>query len=149
MRLLLLGGYRFLGRAVIDSARRRGHAVTVFSSGSTRTADFGDVEWILGDRSHDLERLRARSWDAVIDTCGYLPADVASSAAFLSDATAQYTFVSSISTYALPILRDSTKRQRSARCHPAPIRAKSPTRRTARSRCSANARWKLPCPAAC
>ena len=103
MRLLLLGGYRFLGRAVIDSARRRGHAVTVFNRGSTRTADLGDVEWILGDRSHDLERLRARSWDAVIDTCGYLPADVASSAASLRDATAQYTFVSSISTYALPI----------------------------------------------
>lgn len=58
------------------------------------------VEIIRGDRNRDLAKLQGRQWDAVIDTCGYLPRQVRASAKALSAAVGQYVFISSISVYA-------------------------------------------------
>ena len=96
----MLGGPRFLGRALIESALDRGHEVTTFNRGQTNAELFPEVEKLHGDRDGDLEGLRGRSWDAVVDTSGYVPGQVRASAELLADASGRYAFVSSISAYA-------------------------------------------------
>ena len=100
MRLLLLGGPKFVGRAVIDTALERGHQVTLFNRGMTCAELYPELERIVGDRDGGLEGLRGREWDAVVDTSGYLPRVVGQSAGLLADAVGHYVFVSSISAYA-------------------------------------------------
>jgi 2'-hydroxyisoflavone reductase len=97
----------FLGRHVVEAALARGHDVTLFHRGRRGAELFaGKVERILGDRTvaDDLARLCAvcggRTWDAVVDTCGYVPRVVGMSAEMLASACAHYTFVSSLSVYA-------------------------------------------------
>jgi len=99
VKLLLLGGPRFLGRAVTDAALADGHEVTFFNRGRTHPHLYPEVERIFGDRTEDLVAIRGRTWDAVIDTCGYLPATVRASAEALAG-SGVYCFVSSISVYA-------------------------------------------------
>ena len=99
MRLLLLGGPRFLGRGITDAALAGGHEVTFFNRGKTNSELYPDVERLVGERAGDLAELRGRTWDAVIDTSGYLPGAVRSSAEALADC-GLYCFVSSISVYA-------------------------------------------------
>ena len=73
MRILVLGGTRFVGRHIVEAARARGHAVSVFNRGRS-ALPWDDVEQLTGDReSGDLEALRGRDWDACIDVSGYLP----------------------------------------------------------------------------
>lgn len=100
MRSLLLGGPKFLGRAVIDAALERGHELTLFNRGTTGADLYPELERIVGDRDGGLDGLRGREWDAVVDTSGYLPRLVGASAALLADAVGHYVFVSSISVYA-------------------------------------------------
>ena len=100
MRLLLLGGPKFVGRAVIDAALERGHEMTLFNRGMTGAELYPELERIVGDRDGGLEGLRGREWDAVVDTSGYLPRVVGRSAGLLADAVGHYVFVSSISAYA-------------------------------------------------
>ena len=99
MNLLILGGGVFLGAATLQSALARGHRVTVFNRGRSRSAWPAGVEVLIGGRSSDLSALANRRWDAVIDTCGYTPAEVQHSAEALRD-SGRYLFVSSISAYA-------------------------------------------------
>ncbi len=100
MRLLVLGGTRFLGRHLVEAALREGDAVTIFHRGRTNPDLFaGQVERISGDRDGDLDALASGEWDAVVDTCGYVPRVVAASAAALSSRCGHYTFVSSESVY--------------------------------------------------
>jgi 2'-hydroxyisoflavone reductase len=99
VRLLLLGGPRFLGRAVTDAALARGHELTYFNRGTTNPELYPEVERITGDRSEALGSLADREWDAVVDTCGYLPRVVRASAEALSG-SGVYCFVSSVSVYA-------------------------------------------------
>ena len=99
MRLLILGGTKFLGRAVVEAALARGHEATIFTRGQTNPGLFPEAEHLVGDRTGDLSALEGRRWDAVVDTSGYVPHVVRRSAELLSPATEQYTFVSSISVY--------------------------------------------------
>ena len=99
MQLLILGGGVFLGAAALQSALAAGHCVTVFNRGRSRSTWPAGVEVLTGDRSADLSALDGRVWDAVIDTCGYVPADVRASAQALR-ACGTYLFVSSVSVYA-------------------------------------------------
>lgn len=98
MDLLILGGTRFLGHHLVAAARARQHRVTRFHRG-TAAAEDADIETIHGDRNRDLARLRGRTWDAVIDTSGYLPRSVRASAEALASNAGQYVFISSISAY--------------------------------------------------
>ena len=100
MDLLILGGTRFLGRHLVEAALGDGHTVTLFNRGLSGPDLFPEVESIKGDREGDLSALRGRRWDAVIDTCGYVPRIVRASAGLLADTVDHYTFVSSISVYA-------------------------------------------------
>ena len=99
MRLLLLGGPKFLGRAVIEEALARGDELTIFNRGQTSPDLYPQVERLRGDRDDGLDPLRGRSWDAVVDTSGYVPRIVRQSAQLLADAVERYVFVSSISVY--------------------------------------------------
>ena len=99
MKLLILGGTRFLGRHVVVAAQARGHEVTVFSRGNYATEELGVVESINGDRHAELHRLKGRRWDAVVDTSGHLPRAVRAAAGVLSDAVDRYVFVSSQNAY--------------------------------------------------
>jgi 2'-hydroxyisoflavone reductase len=100
MELLLLGGYRFLGRAIVGAAQARGHAVTAFNRGNL--APLPGVEEIHGDRD-DPAPLAGRRWDAVIDTSGYIPRHVRATADLLRDTVERYVFVSSLSVYEDPM----------------------------------------------
>jgi 2'-hydroxyisoflavone reductase len=100
LRVLLLGGPKFLGRAVIDAALERGHEPTLFNRGTTGADLYPGLERIVGDRDGGLDGLRGREWDAVVDTSGYLPRLVEASAVLLADTVGHYVFVSSISVYA-------------------------------------------------
>ena len=95
-RILVLGGTVFLGRHVAAEALARGHELTLFTRGIHGAELFPDAERLRGDRSKDVSALRGRAFDAVIDTCGYKPADVAASAGAVD---AHYVFVSSINAY--------------------------------------------------
>jgi 2'-hydroxyisoflavone reductase len=99
MDVLILGGTGFLGRHLVEAALGGGHRVTLFNRGLSEPGLFSEVERIEGDREGDLAPLLGRRFDAVIDTCGYVPRVVGASAGLLADAVDHYTFVSSISVY--------------------------------------------------
>ena len=99
MDLLILGGTGFLGRYLVKAALGDGHRPTLFNRGLSEPGLFPEVEKLEGDRDGDLSALRGRRWDAVIDTCGYVPRVVGASARILADAVDHYTFISSISVY--------------------------------------------------
>ena len=100
MKLLILGGTRFVGLHLVNAALARNHEVTLFNRGKHPAAGLTNVETIHGDRNTDLAKLQGRRWDAVVDTCGYLPRTVKSSAEALSQSVDQYVFISSQSAYA-------------------------------------------------
>jgi 2'-hydroxyisoflavone reductase len=99
MKLLILGGTRFLGRHLVDAARAEGYEVTLFNRGRTAPDLFADIERLQGDRDGGLDALGDRKWDAVIDTCGYVPRVVRQSVQRLAAQAGRYVFVSSVSVY--------------------------------------------------
>lgn len=114
LRILILGGTGFLGPKVVDAAKARGHTVTLFNRGKTekRIGVIDDVEKLYGNRDPEkhaeegdpstpkgLESLKGKSWDAVVDTSGYVPRIVKASADLLSPNIGQYVFISTISVY--------------------------------------------------
>ena len=100
MKLLIIGGTVFLGRYLVEAAIERGHEVTLFNRGLHNADLFPGVEKLRGNRRAQLDVLRGRRWDAVIDTCGYTPGAVGASAQMLADFVDHYTFISSVSVYA-------------------------------------------------
>jgi len=100
MKILIIGGTKFLGRHLVDSALAGGHEVTLFNRGKSNPDLFPHLETILGDREKDLEKLKGHSWEAVIDTSGYLPRIVRLSAEVLEANVSRYVFISSLSVYA-------------------------------------------------
>lgn len=102
MKILMIGGTVFVGRAMVEAALERGHEVTLFNRGRSNPGLFPQVEQIQGDRDGGLGALAGRRWDVVVDTSGYVPRVVRQSAEFLEAAAEQYLFVSSLSVYAEP-----------------------------------------------
>ena len=100
MKLLILGGTVFLGRHLVEAALAREHDVTLFNRGINNPDLFPEVERLRGDRDGGLSALEGRRWDAVIDTCGYVPSHVRDSAQLLAGAVDHYTFTSTIGVYA-------------------------------------------------
>jgi 2'-hydroxyisoflavone reductase len=100
LKLLVLGGTKFLGRAAVEAALARGHWVTLFNRGETNPGLFPETEKLRGDRTAYLSALKGREWDAVLDPSGYLPSVVRASAEMLADSVGHYLFVSSVSAYA-------------------------------------------------
>ncbi len=100
LKILILGGTGFIGPHMVREALRRGHEVTLFNRGRTNRTLFPDLELLVGDRDNNLDALRGRKWDAVVDNSGYVPRHVADSATLLSTAVSHYIFVSTVGVYA-------------------------------------------------
>ena len=119
MKILVLGGTSFLGRTYVEQALAAGHDVTTFNRGMTGP-DIDGVEAVRGDRTvgDDLAALAGRTWDAVLDTSGFVPKVVGASVRALAD-SGTYVFVSTVAVYrdwpAVPV------------DEPAPLHACAPT----------------------
>ncbi len=98
--ILILGGTGFIGPHEINYARSRGHNITMFNRGKTAPDMFPHLETLIGDRDDQLDSLKNRDWDAVIDNSGFYPRHTRLSAELLHGHVDQYMFVSSISAYA-------------------------------------------------
>jgi 2'-hydroxyisoflavone reductase len=102
VRILVVGGTRFIGRHLTAAALDRGHEVTVFHRGKTGADLFPQATHLLGDRDGDLSPLASGQWDATIDTCAYVPRQVHRLADVLADRGGRYVYISSLSVYATP-----------------------------------------------
>jgi 2'-hydroxyisoflavone reductase len=104
MKLLVLGGTRFLGRHLAEAALARGDDVTIFTRGRLPVPWQHGVAALGGDRdpriAPGLAALERGTWDAVVDCSGYVPRVVEASARLLASRVARYVFVSSMSVYA-------------------------------------------------
>lgn len=102
MDILVIGGTEFVGRHLVERGLDLGHKLTLFHRGKHGSDLFPQVERIHGDRDGGLAVLADRKWDAVIDTCGYVPRIVRQSAEYLKDRVDRYLFISTISVLGDP-----------------------------------------------
>ena len=105
MNILILGGTGFTGPFQVKYALSRGHKVTVFNRGKSHPGELPEgVEQLIGDRSGQLDALKNRKWDVVIDNPTSVPVWVRDAAQILKGNVDRYVFISTISVYA-----DNTK----------------------------------------
>jgi 2'-hydroxyisoflavone reductase len=100
MKILVIGGTRFVGRTLVEAAIAQGHRLTLFNRGKSNPDLFPEVERIIGDRDNDVQLLKGRKWDIVVDTCGYFPRAVRKSADLLKGSVERYVFISTLNVYA-------------------------------------------------
>ncbi len=99
LNILILGGTGFIGPHQVRYAMYRGHQVSIFNRGLTAPGLFPGVETLIGDRDGQIDALRGRTWDAVIDNSGYVPRHVRDTANLLRDSVGRYLFTSTGSVY--------------------------------------------------
>lgn len=109
MKILFIGGTRFVGRAMVEQAVQCGHAVDVFHRGTTPLENIAGVRELHGDRNADRSALLDGQWDAVIDTCAYRPHEVNNMLDTLQGRVGKYVLISSVSVYADTIGPNSTE----------------------------------------
>jgi len=100
LRVLIFGGTGFIGPHFVEALRAHGHALTLFNRGQRNPQLFPDVETLLGDRNGQIDAIKGRDWDVVIDNSGYTLKQVKLTTAALQGHVQHYIFVSSISAYA-------------------------------------------------
>lgn len=100
MRILLVGGTRFVGRAMAEAAVRAGCDVTVLHRGTTSPRSLTGVRHLFADRDADLSVLTGEEYDATIDACAYFPRQVETLAAALGGRGGHHVLVSTVSVYA-------------------------------------------------
>jgi len=99
LRLLVLGGTRFIGPHCVAAAVARGHKVAVFNRGKSQADLPPEVEHLIGDRNGNLEAIRNRDWDAVLDLAVFVPRWVRTLGEAIRDRVGHYTFVSTTDVY--------------------------------------------------
>jgi 2'-hydroxyisoflavone reductase len=100
LRILILGGTGFTGPFQVQYALSRGHKVTVFNRGKTHPGELPkEAEQLLGDRNGQLDALKGRKWDVVVDIPTTLPVWVRDAAQILQGSVDRYVFISTISVY--------------------------------------------------
>jgi len=102
MRILVLGGTRFVGRHIVEALVAAGHAVSILTRGWSPDALPSTVERLRGDRNlgnAGLTALQGRSWGACVDVSGYTPRQVRASAELLRAVVRRYVFVSAVMVY--------------------------------------------------
>jgi 2'-hydroxyisoflavone reductase len=102
MRILFIGGTRFVGRAMAEAAVAAGHEITLLHRGQHGSELFPDATHLLADRDHDLSVLAAGTWDATVDVAAYVPRQVDAVARALDGRGGHHVLVSTVSVYADP-----------------------------------------------
>jgi len=102
VRILVLGGTRFLGSFFAEQALARGHELTLLHRGVSNVGDLAGARQLRGDRRDGHALLAGQAFDAVVDTSGYTPGVVGDAARTLVPSVEHYMFVSSVSAYANP-----------------------------------------------
>jgi len=119
VRLLVLGGTSFVGRAMVENALSGGDEVTLFSRGRTGSELFPDLPRLRGDRgSGDYASLAEGSWDAVVDVSAYVPRHVQQAAGALEGRAGRYLFISTGSVYDKALAAPQAMAEDSARLAP-------------------------------
>jgi 2'-hydroxyisoflavone reductase len=109
MKVLVIGGTSFVGRAISWSAWHHGHDIAVFNRGITSTDLPETIERLHGDRQSDLSALAGRTFDVTIDVTAYRPSDVERLALALDGRGGHYIQISSISAYEDPATSGATE----------------------------------------
>ena len=103
LNILILGGTSYLGPHQIAYALKRGHNITTFTRGKTKPTIhpelFEKVESLVGDREDNLEALKGRKWDAVIDNSGRKVKWTTDAAELLKEKVGMYIYISSVSAF--------------------------------------------------
>ena len=100
LKILILGGTGITGPHQVRYALARGHSVTVFNRGRRNERLPTGVTELTGDRQlHQVQPLRGKEWDVVIDNPTTLPFWVRDVGEVLKDHTNHYVFISTISVY--------------------------------------------------
>ncbi|HET7173353.1 MAG TPA: NAD-dependent epimerase/dehydratase family protein [Nocardioidaceae bacterium] len=99
MRILVIGGTRFVGRAIVEAATARGHTVTLLHRGTAGSDVLPYAEHLHTDRNEDLSSLSSRSFDVTVDVCAYVPRQVETLAAALGGRGGHHVFISTVSVY--------------------------------------------------
>lgn len=102
MKILVVGGTSFVGRAIAWSAWHHGHEVSVFNRGVTPNDLPESIVRLTGDRDRDLSSLAGLSFDVTVDVTAYRPSDVERLATGLGGRGGHYVQISSISAYQDP-----------------------------------------------
>lgn len=108
LRILMLGGSRYIGPHFVQAAVARGHQVSVFNRGRTPCDLPEGVEHLIGDRTGDLQSIMGREWDAVIDLAAFVPGWVRRVGEALKGRVEHYTFISTVMVYEDPASRSLT-----------------------------------------
>ncbi|MGH3732813.1 MAG: NAD-dependent epimerase/dehydratase family protein [Acidimicrobiales bacterium] len=109
MKILIVGGTSFVGRAIAWSAWHHGHDVSVFNRGITANDLPESIERLIGDRQSDVSVLAGRSFDVTVDATAYRPSEVERLAAALGDRGGHYVQISSVSAYQDPLAPGATE----------------------------------------
>lgn len=109
MRILIVGGTSFVGRAIAWSALGSGHDVTVINRGQTPTDLDGHVSRLIGDREHDLSALEGLHFDVTIDAIAYRPAGVTTLHQALGERGGHHIQISTVSAYETPVSEGATE----------------------------------------
>jgi 2'-hydroxyisoflavone reductase len=99
MKVLVLGGTRFVGRHIVEALFASGHQVTLLHRGKTGASAFPTAEHLLADRNEDLSVLDGLEFDATVDVCAYFPRQVTALADALGDRAGHYLYISTTSVY--------------------------------------------------
>lgn len=100
MKILFIGGTRFVGLAMAREAIRRGHDVSIFHRSQKVPTGTESATHLIGDRTKDFSALQTGAWDAVIDVCGYRPHEVHALYDVFAGRIKKYVFISTVSVYA-------------------------------------------------
>lgn len=99
-KLLVLGGTRFLGPAIVDHALSAGYEVTLYNRGRSNPHLYPELDKRIGDRNTaDYSALEDGEWDLVVDTSCYVPQHARAAAEALKDKVGHYVLISTISVY--------------------------------------------------
>jgi 2'-hydroxyisoflavone reductase len=109
LRILILGGTGHIGPFFVRAAIARGHKVAIFSRGREHVELPSTVERLIGDRDGNLDSIKHRDWDAVLDLATYGPSWVRSLGEALRGRVGHYTFISTISVYDNPAANNITR----------------------------------------
>ena len=99
MRILVLGGSKFVGWHMVQEAVARGHEVTLFNRGISGGGAWPDLPQIHGDRGTDLHLLDGLTFDAVIDSSCWYQDHMRASAAYFAGKVKWYVYVSTLSVH--------------------------------------------------